>query len=230
MAYWRTDVRVHAGHKDDNHGTSAKKYKILLEILSLGYHVLLSDVDVVTLQDPFRYLHRDADVEGLSDGEAPRQAQGETIVVDDPKMGWLRYAYTTRIWAMNSGLFYIRATPAAARFLQQLHARLSREKVWDQAAFNEELLFPAYHGSGVRHASPGCTIRVMDLEKFMNSKFLFKHYRNGRHKDVRPVMVHVNYHPDKWDRMKAVIAYYDGGNKQALRPFPVGSERRSSSS
>ena len=64
----------------------------------------------------------------------------------------------------------------------------------------------------------------------MNSKFLFKHYRTGRHKDVRPVMVHVNYHPDKWDRMKAVIAYYDGGNKQALRPFPVGSERRSSSS
>lgn len=34
----------------------------------MGFAVLLSDVDIVTLQNPFQHLHRDCDVEGMSDG------------------------------------------------------------------------------------------------------------------------------------------------------------------
>lgn len=34
----------------DNHAISALKFKILQEFLELGCHVLLSDVDIVTLQ------------------------------------------------------------------------------------------------------------------------------------------------------------------------------------
>lgn len=34
----------------DNHAISALKFKILQEFLELNWHVLLSDVDIVTLQ------------------------------------------------------------------------------------------------------------------------------------------------------------------------------------
>ena len=39
-------------------------------------------------------------------------------------------------------------------------------KKWDQAVLNEQL-FGLSHGDVV---NPGCTVRVMEREKFMNSK------------------------------------------------------------
>ena len=73
---------------------------------------------------------------------------------------------------------------------------------------------------------PSVTRRVMDYYKFMNSKILFKHLRHnaGMFASVKPVMVHVNYHPDKFERMKAVWAKYIEGDDRALQPFPDGSE------
>jgi hypothetical protein len=52
----------------ENHAVSGLKFRVLLPMLELGYSVLLSDVDIVTLQNPFDFLHRDCDVEGMSDG------------------------------------------------------------------------------------------------------------------------------------------------------------------
>lgn len=49
------------------------------EFLVLGYSVLLSDVDIVTLKDPFPHLHRDHDIEALSDGFDPRTAYGKSL-------------------------------------------------------------------------------------------------------------------------------------------------------
>lgn len=40
----------------------------------------------------------------------------------------------------------------------------------------------------------------------------------------RPVTIHVNYHPDKFDRMKAVVERYVNGNMDALKRFPDGSQ------
>ena len=37
-------------------------------------------------------------------------------------------------------------------------------------------------------------------------------------------MVHINYHPDKHERMKAVIKYYIDNDEHALDAFPGGSE------
>ncbi len=37
-------------------------------------------------------------------------------------------------------------------------------------------------------------------------------------------MIHVNYHPDKYARMLAVVDYYVNNKKSALQPFPDGSE------
>lgn len=66
----------------------------------------------------------------------------------------------------------------------------------------------------------------MDINKFMNSKRLFKHVRHdaGAFASIKPVMVHVNYHPNKFERMKAVVSHYVEGVAGALDRFPDGSE------
>lgn len=51
-----------------NHAVSSLKFRVLRHFLQLGYSVFLSDVDIVTLQNPFPFLMRDSDVEGMSDG------------------------------------------------------------------------------------------------------------------------------------------------------------------
>ena len=43
----------------------------------LGYSLLLSDVDILSLKNPFDHLYRDEDVEALSDGFDPPTAYGE---------------------------------------------------------------------------------------------------------------------------------------------------------
>lgn len=88
---WRTERIAMADSNEDNHGTSAQKFHILRQFLELGYRVLLSDVDVVVLRNPFDHLHRDADVEALSDGFDERTAYGYVDGLDDPSMGWSRY-------------------------------------------------------------------------------------------------------------------------------------------
>jgi hypothetical protein len=46
------------------------------EFLLLGYSLLLSDVDVIVLQNPFAHLYRDSDLEAMSDGYDPQTAYG----------------------------------------------------------------------------------------------------------------------------------------------------------
>ena len=76
VACWHAKTADLADKAQDNHGISAQKFHLLREFLSLGYRVLLSDVDIVTLQNPFNFLARDSDVEGLSDGFDDRTAYG----------------------------------------------------------------------------------------------------------------------------------------------------------
>jgi len=54
-------IRSRSG-STDNHATSGLKFKILVDFLSVGCSVLLSDVDVIWLTDPMPFLYRDADV------------------------------------------------------------------------------------------------------------------------------------------------------------------------
>lgn len=57
----------------------------------------------------------------------------------------------------------------------------------------------------------------------MNSKTLFKIIRkNSNLKKLKPVAVHINYHPDKLYRMKAVVEYYVYSKQDALVAFPNG--------
>jgi len=269
-----------------NHSVSALKFKLLKRILALGYSVLLSDVDVVTLRDPFglieeegeeeraagagaagggedrrrrhrtrhSFLKRDSDFEAMSDGWDPATAYGFDDVLDVPAMGWSRYAHSTRLFALNSGLFFVRPTLAAIDVLSRVEARVASEKgSWDQAVFNEVALLPSAEG----YYAPAPRVRVMAIGEFMNSKILFtqiRHELKEKEKEKEkieeveveagseetssssssqvfppasfplPVMVHVNYHPDKHERMRGVVRYFLGGDREALEGFPDGSE------
>ncbi|KAF5178714.1 Arabinosyltransferase rra2 [Thalictrum thalictroides] len=113
-------------------------------------------------------------------------AYGYNDVFDEPSMGWSRYAHTMTIWVFNSGFFYIRPTLPSIELLDCVAARLSREKSWDQAGFNEELVDPSHPGYDGLHASR----RTMDFYKFMNSKVLFKTVRkDAKLSKLMPVTV-----------------------------------------
>ncbi|KAD5507838.1 hypothetical protein E3N88_15541 [Mikania micrantha] len=204
-----------------NHAVSGLKFRILREFLQLGYSVLLSDVDIVYIQNPFDHIYRDSDVESMSDGHDNMTAYGYNDVFDEPAMGWARYAHTMRIWVYNSGFFYLRPTIPAIELLDRVAERLSHPPpAWDQAVFNEELFFPSHPGYIGLHASK----RTMDRYLFMNSKALFKEVRKDANlKKLKPVIVHVNYHPDKLPRMKAIFELYFNGKQDALDLFPDGS-------
>ncbi|KAL2635396.1 hypothetical protein R1flu_006875 [Riccia fluitans] len=221
---YRRDATISSAQKDtgDNHAVSGLKFHLLREFLVLGYSVLLSDVDIVYLQNPFDHIYRDCDVESMTDGFDNLTAYGYDDVSDDASMGWARYAHTMRIWVFNSGLFYIRPTVASIELLDRVTLRLSKEKAWDQAVFNEELFFPSHPGYEGLHASR----RVMDFYQFLNSKVLFKTIRKepANYAHIKPVTIHVNYHPDKLDRMLGIVEYYIKGIKNALDKFPDGSE------
>lgn len=223
VSHYRRDAVIAEAQKGtgDNHAVSGLKFHLLRDFLALGYSVLLSDVDVVYLQNPFNFLARDCDVESMTDGFDNTTAYGMDDVADDPSMGWARFAHTMRIWVFNSGLFYIRPTVASIELLDRVTGRLSREDAWDQAVFNEELFYPSHPGYQGLHAST----RVLDYYLFMNSKVLFKTIRKDtKWKDHRPVSIHVNYHPDKYERMLAIVDHYVQGNAKALDRFPDGSQ------
>jgi len=220
--YMPVEIPKSQADTGSNHAVSAMKFGIIKKFLMLGWAVLLSDIDICVLQDPFKHLYRDSDVEGMSDGYDPHTAYGAIDGFDDPSMGWARFAQKELHFNMNSGLFYLKANDRTIELMQRLETRLNREKYWDQTAYNEEIFFLSHDD----YRSPQVTVRVMSIYKFMNSKVLFKDVRNrpASNQPPMPVMVHINYHPDKHERMKAVFKYYLEGKKEDLMRFPGGSE------
>ena len=208
---------IPAGHGQHNHAVSALKFRILERFLKLGYSVLMSDVDVLVFEDPFKHLKRDADIEAMSDGYDDATAYGYNDVFDDPSMGWSRYAHTMRVFVFNSGLFYVRASAAGLRAMQMTAEVLATKGGWDQAVFNEVISFPL---SPVR-GSPMASRRVVDFRTFVNSKTFFRYMRKeaGFKDRPPPCMIHLNYHPDKFERLKAIEAYYIGRQMGALDQF-----------
>ncbi|CAI9777821.1 unnamed protein product [Fraxinus pennsylvanica] len=84
------EVIDNVGKIGGNHAVSGLKFRILREFLQLGYSVLLSDVDIVYLQNPFDHLHRDSDVESMTDGHNNMPSYGYNDVFDEPAMAWAR--------------------------------------------------------------------------------------------------------------------------------------------
>ena len=47
---------------------STLKYGLLKDVLRMGYHVLVADMDLIFLDNPFNHLYRDSDIESQTDG------------------------------------------------------------------------------------------------------------------------------------------------------------------
>ena len=56
-----------------------------------------------------------------------------------------------RVFARNSGMFYLAATHESNNMMKRLARRMEREGTWDQTAYNEEQFYPAHD----THASVG---------------------------------------------------------------------------
>ena len=94
-----TPVQVPESQKNvgSNHAVSGLKFRILRRFLDLGYGVLLSDVDIVTLQNPFGFLVRDCDVESMSDGWDNATAYGALCPLCHTFSHYVRFArFATR--------------------------------------------------------------------------------------------------------------------------------------
>ena len=85
---------------------------------------------------------------------------------------------------------------------------MATEDVWDQTAYNEEQFYASY---GSYH-SPGVTQRLMNYLCFQNSKLLWRYVREDAafYPTLTPVSVHVNYHPEKPNRMVDLLAQVGG--------------------
>ena len=188
--------------------------------------MLVVDLDVVFLKDPFEHLYRDADVEGSTDGFTRNWAMGSLGSVHEPKMGWGAGGLYVQHFTLNVGCAFFRPTPNAIELLRRVGSRLARESGWDQQIFNQELFLKS-HGE---YNGSKASVRVMDHLKWVNSKVYFfserRRFLPGRpteDKDL-PVMVHMNYHADKHKRMLCVWARYGPkGEVGACDKFPEGS-------
>ena len=204
----------------DNHATSGLKFQILYEFVSAGCAVLLSDVDVMWLQNPFTMpsLYRDVDVEGMTDGWDDPTAYGYEWVGNR----------ALRLSARNSGLFYLRATHETLGMMRRLKGRMEREAVWDQTAYNEEMWWATLPGAPTH----GCSTRVMNYFCNMNSKTMFRFMLDDpqlmtKH---RPVSIHINYHPEKLPRMEDVFEMYHGIDPDADLGNGLGKPTKRSAS
>jgi len=185
----------------DNHATSGLKFKVLMDFLSVGCSVLLSDVDVIWLTDPFLgSLYRDSDVEGMSDGWDELTAYGH-------HHGSGAY----RVHARNSGMFFLQSTVQGLAMVTRLARRMETEGVWDQSAWNQE----QFHPSLGAMTAVGVSARVMNYLCFENSKLYFRFLRHDAQlrQGFRPVSMHVNYHPEKQPRMRDLYNYYVLGSE-----------------
>ena len=206
-----------------SHKISAQKFGIIKDFVKVGCSVLLTDTDVVYLQNPFPYLYRDHDIESMSDGWDNQTANGFHQVIDDAAMGRSGRARVKafRVSALNSGLWYVAATEASYRLMSIMAHRMATEDLWDQAGYNLELWF----ASRDWHQTSGATVRVMNPYCFLNSKVMFRIVRHKKElaKDRhRPVAMHANYHTDKERKMQLVDKYYNHDANVASLECTVG--------
>ena len=79
------------------------------------------------------YLHRDSDIEAMTDGWSDETAYGWHMSLLAPPA----YSYAVpgpparrmlRFWARNSGQFYVRATTASLRMMRTMATRMATEQ------------------------------------------------------------------------------------------------------
>ena len=117
---------------------STLKYGLLRQALLMSFAVLVVDLDLLFLKDPFDHLYRDADVEASTDGFTNGWAGGSISSVHDPKMGWGAGGLYVQHFTLNVGCAYFRPTERAIELLRRVAYQLGQASAWDQQVFNSE--------------------------------------------------------------------------------------------
>ena len=113
---------------------STLKYGLLEQALRMGFGVLVVDLDLVFLKDPFAHLHRDADVEASTDGFSLGWAKGQLSSVHEKRMGWGAGGLYLQHFTLNVGCAFLRPTAASIGLMRRVSARLAGAPAWDQQA------------------------------------------------------------------------------------------------
>jgi hypothetical protein len=111
---------------------STLKYGLLRQALLMGFSILVVDLDLVFLRDPFEHLYRDADVEASTDGFTSGWAGGQIGSVHEPKMGWGAGGLYVQHFTLNVGCAFFRPTERAIELLARVAHKLSLASAWDQ--------------------------------------------------------------------------------------------------
>ena len=129
-----------------------------------------------------------------------------------------------RIFARNSGMFYVQATQESNNMMKRLAHRMEIESTWDQTAYNEEQFYPSYG----EHGAVGVSSRVMSYLCYLNSKTFFRFVRDDVEllNGYRPLSMHVNYHPEKSQRMMDLYAFYYQHEPKGIHRWNSGDGSR----
>ena len=83
------------------------KIRLALVLLSLGFHVLINDVDVVWLEDPIPYMPFDADIVG-----------------QNGMLGNKYLSFDVKAEAINTGFFFVRSNQRTIEFMQYVFMQI----------------------------------------------------------------------------------------------------------
>jgi len=207
----------------------ASRFDVGAALVGLGAGVLLTDPAVVFLQDPFKHLFRDHDLEVFSDGHRDGMVVGDDSVVDDAYMGWSRFGHGFRLSTMDPGILYAVPTTEAVRFLSNVGQRVRaggeghgdrHAPQGERLAFNMEL-FRLTHDAYVHS---GAQIRAMKLSCWLSSRTVFKDLPTAALKSISGVAVAMRLSSTPREevatKMDALIAASaDGFNEEKLRAW-----------
>ena len=95
-----TDVQTGFQKPEFNHLVMTK-IRLVLVLLSLGFNVLLNDVDIVWLEDPIPHMPLDADL------------VGQNGALFRPKLG-----FDVRNEAINTGFYFVKSNHRTINFMK----------------------------------------------------------------------------------------------------------------
>jgi hypothetical protein len=157
------------------------RYELVQRILSLGYEVLVLDLDVVILQNPFSHLSalpRNLDAAFQPDNRVADK--GEQTGPPRNK-SWTGFA--------NGGVFYIRPTLSAQAFMSALiHNLEMHPDIHDQYILNDQL------ESYLKNDSINLPLHFTYLHRLLfPNGYAFWDAEEPQSKGVSPLLVHCNW-------------------------------------
>jgi len=172
---------------------SAAKFLFVRSVLQCGPDVLLLDLDLSIMGNPFKYIPLDADVVGMSDGVDWDDIYGAIAQTPDAKQHSKSFGkYPFPVWEsrrslINSGTFFMKSNERTIAAMLSVDQHCKSANIWDQAAFNH-IFLPK--GSQYGH---GLSLRIANPFIFSNSFFFDTRLKNNPKLTFKPVLVHANY-------------------------------------